>query len=177
MEIFHGTNKPFKKPDLSICSTKSDFGEGFYCTKNQQQAESRALAKLHASIEPAAYIHVYEYIEPDPKDFKIKKFIGPTEEWIEFTDNNRNKSNFKHNFDIISGPVADNKLDKLRVQFESGFITKTKYAYEAANNPKLTDQISFHTQKAVDILKYKHSLKIEQKYLNGPKIITKCQMK
>ena len=38
--LYHGSYCEVKKPDLSMCAKRKDFGQGFYLTTSREQAES-----------------------------------------------------------------------------------------------------------------------------------------
>ena len=57
------------------------------------------------------------------------------------------------NFDIVIGPVADDQVYKVIVQFENGYIDKNE-ALKRLKTEKLCDQILFHTNKALRYLHY-----------------------
>lgn len=48
----------------------------------------------------------------EKKGLRIKIFEGFTTEWAKFILQNRVESRFKHNFDIVIGPVADAFIDQ-----------------------------------------------------------------
>ena len=167
IDLFHGTTLIVQSPLILEDNTRTDFGHGFYCTSSPQQAKERALEKFHASIAREAYVNEYEMSLP-PADFKILRFVGPTEEWIDFVYNNRNKKGFKHNYDIVYGPVADNKLNQLFALYEDGIITKDQLRIQATNH-NLKDQYLFHTKRSLEILKFKRAIKVAQIHNNKPK--------
>ena len=45
MTVFHGSNKEIQTPDVSFSKNYLDFGEGFYVTTYQNQAEKWAFRK------------------------------------------------------------------------------------------------------------------------------------
>lgn len=70
--------------------------------------------------------------------------------------NNRNRittgeHNFDFRYDIVIGPVADDDLSLLFRQFTSGLIDEAALK-KGMEFRKLTDQYSFHTEKAIQLL-------------------------
>ena len=167
-DLLHGTNVLVQSPLILSETRQTDFGVGFYCTTDFAQAEARALEKLHASLADEACINFYE-LDIIPENFKYKRFIGPTEEWIDFVYNNRNIPGFEHNYDIVYGPVADNNLKRLFILYEDGLISKQQLAYEASKNNNLKNQYLFHTERSLKLLHFKQAEFIKQEFPNGPK--------
>lgn len=50
----------------------------------------------------------------EKKGLQIKIFEGFTTEWAKFILQNREESGFKHDYDIVIGPVADAFIDQER---------------------------------------------------------------
>lgn len=163
MNLYHGSNTDIKEINLAMCRPYKDFGQGFYLTVMKEQAEK--MANRVASIYGGSpVLNVYE-IDDDfmhMKDLKIKDFGAETsEEWVRFIRNNRSKKyadfanpecNLDNKYDIVIGPIADDNMALLFRQYENGMIT-----FENMLNgmiyKKTTNQYSFHTQKAVSLLK------------------------
>ena len=167
LDLFHGTTLIVRSPLILTDNARTDFGNGFYCTTSPQQAEERALEKLHSSLAEEACVNEYEMSLP-PAGFKILSFIGPTEDWIDFVYNNRNVRGYSHDYDIVHGPVADNSLSRLFHLYEDKIITKDQLRLKAADHA-LKDQYLFHTDRSLQILKFKRAVLIRQDYVNGPK--------
>lgn len=60
-------------------------------------------------------------------DFKIMNFTKANENWLDFIIANRTDINFTHNYDIIKGAVADDKVYASLNAFENGFMDKAAY--------------------------------------------------
>jgi hypothetical protein len=114
MQVFHGSDIRIENIDLSKSEYFKDFGRGFYVTNLREQAYLRAVdvANRHNSNKPV--ITEYNYIETYPitVGMKIKKFEDVSKEWVEFIILNRNRqiSHPAHTFDIVEGPIANDKM-------------------------------------------------------------------
>jgi hypothetical protein len=114
MQVFHGSDIRIENIDLSKSEYFKDFGRGFYVTNIREQAYLRALdvAKRHNSNKPV--ITEYKYIETYPVTvgMKIKRFENVSKEWVEFIILNRNRqiSHPAHTFDVVEGPIANDKM-------------------------------------------------------------------
>ena len=162
MILFHGTNLDFDKIDLSLCEPYKNFGSGFYTTTLFDQAKAMAIRKSRLfGGEPC----VITYEAPDNllklDTLKIKSFPTTSKEWAVFIINNRNRDftdihspdcNSDNKYEIVYGPVANDTLTTLIRQYQRGFIDSEillkEMKYAAPNN-----QYSFHSQKAVSLLK------------------------
>ena len=163
MILYHGSNIEIEEIDLNKCKKYKDFGQGFYCTSIKQQAKFMAVrtTKREKSGEPCvSEFELNEKIFED-KDIKIKKFDKPSKEWAEFILNNRDKNfkdisslkcNFDNKYDLVIGPVADDDIIVLFRTFVQGLINIDTLIKELTCK-ELTDQYSFHTNKALKYLK------------------------
>lgn len=91
----------------------------------------------------------------------VRKFETPSRNWALFVINNRNRSyqnttdimcNHDLKYDIVHGPIANDDLALLFRQFSGGLID-IDILVKAMKYKKLTDQYSFHTDKAISYLK------------------------
>ena len=85
-------------------------------------------------------------------------FDAPTEDWVDFVMNNRTIKVFEHNYDIVYGPVANDRVYASFALYEGGLIDKQTLISELKTY-KLIDQYLFHTEKA---LQYIHFIKVEE---------------
>ena len=66
---------------------------------------------------------------------------------------NRTDKDFCHDFDIVYGPVANDKVYAAFAFYEGGIIDKQTLISELKAY-KLVDQYLFHTFKALNIIKF-----------------------
>lgn len=157
MILYHGTNCSIDKIDLNKCRPYKDFGKGFYLTTIKEQAEkmARRVSRIYGE-SPIVNAFIYD-IDADNSDINIKSFPAPTEEWARFVINNRNGvnseegNNSDNKYDIVIGPVANDDLALLFRQFSNGMIEIDTLIREMKYK-KLTDQYSFHTERALKYL-------------------------
>lgn len=163
MILYHGTNIDIQMIDLALCRPYKDFGRGFYTTEIPEQA--RKMAKRVARIyggEPV--VNVYEVDDDFMKKvgLNIKDFGDvPSESWALFVMNNRNKSftdfgsadcNFDCKYEIVRGPVADDDMTMLFRQYQNELIS-FESLIRGMTFKKVTSQYSFHTERAIRLLK------------------------
>ena len=163
MILYHGSNTDIKTIDLAMCRPYKDFGRGFYLTVLKEQAEKMAkrVARLYGGIP---VVNTFE-IEDDffnRNDIRIKDFGTKTsEEWARFVMNNRNRRfqffsdqecNLDNKYDIVIGPIANDDMAVLFRQYENGIISFENMV-SGMIYKETTNQYSFHTEKAVSLLK------------------------
>ncbi len=162
MLLYHGSNRDIKEINLSMCRPYKDFGKGFYLTVMKEQAEKMAkrVARIYGGTP---ILNVYE-IDDSIKQIKgltIKDFGTRTsEEWARFV-RNRSKSfsdfsdpecNFDNKYDIVIGPIADDDMALLFRQYDNGVIS-FENMLSGMVYKETTNQYSFHTQKAIRLLR------------------------
>lgn len=149
--VFHGTVEDFKSIDLEKSHKNRDFGKGFYTTLLENQAKDWAFRlSLRNSVDK---YFVKKFVFTEDSSLKIKRFNSLNEEWLEFIKSNRSDGNFIHDYDVVIGPVADdNTMETVQL-----YIAGTFTIQEAVNRlsfNKVNNQISFHTKKALNFIKY-----------------------
>lgn len=72
---------------------------------------------------------------------------------LNFVIDNRMKVGYIHDYDVIKGPVADDRVYACLNAFENKFMDIDS-AIKEIRTYKLADQISFHSIKAVGLLNY-----------------------
>jgi len=155
--VYHGSNCLFDKVNLSKSKDKRDFGRGFYTTTLRKQAEDWAKALFDRFKGDG--IFVYEISLDLTDDLSIKKYEGLTEEWLHMVQQNRTLGGIQHNFDIVQGPVANDKTARTIALYIAGIINAND-AIERLRSNQINDQVSLHTSTALSCLtitgKYKY---------------------
>ncbi len=151
LTLYHGSNCDFSIVDFSKAKDKRDFGKGFYLTTLQDQAKDWA-ETLFARFGGDG-IFVYEFEFEIRENLNIKQFSEISEAWLDFVRDNRIGGGIQHNFDIVRGAVANDRTNRTLALFVEGIYT-SKEAMEKLRGNKLNDQISIHSEKALDCLKF-----------------------
>ena len=162
MRLYHGSTMSVRKPSISRSRSKTDFGKGFYTTTSLEQAEKWAQIKRSREGGNAvrAIVSVFEFDEAFLNDtrYNTMHFKGATVNWLDFVVGNRREGR-SHNYDMIMGPVANDKLYATISLYESGVLDAVA-AIEQLKTHQLFDQLSFHTQKACSLLHFIESFEI-----------------
>ena len=142
--VYHGSFQIVDVPEIRIAKFNKDFYFGFYCTIMKKQAKRWA-----TRFGEDGYINVYEYT-PNA-DLKVLKFEKMTEEWLDFIVACRlGKS---HDYDIVEGPMADDTIYNYVQGFIDGKYSRELF-WELAKFKHPTHQISFHTARALETLRF-----------------------
>ncbi len=136
-----------------------DYGSGFYTTTSEQQAREWILKKTK-SIGKRKYVNIYEINEDELNSVKVLRFDKPTDEWVDFVMRNRQDETFTHDYDIVYGPVANDRVYLQFGLFEQGFISKETLLAELKVY-KLVDQMLFHTEKSMQLLHFVEAIEVK----------------
>jgi hypothetical protein len=149
MIIFHGSNVDFEKVSLDLAKEKRDFGKGFYTTTIREQAVNWAENICRRYKTETAYLYEFEF---SFAGLTVKTFDAMTKSWLDFIIENRIKGGTQHTFDIVTGPVANDRTTDTIGFFLAG-IYSVEEALRRLEYIKPNNQISLHTEKAVSNLK------------------------
>jgi len=150
MKLYHGSIQEVRTPKILKPSRTLDYGEGFYATTSYEQAEHWAARRLKAE-NVVGYVNVYSYEENN--DLKKLLFKEANEEWLDFVMKNRTDRGYQHDYDVVFGPVANDRVYAAFSLYESGFIDKQTLIRELKTYT-LVDQMLFHTEKALKYLNF-----------------------
>lgn len=156
MRLYHGSNVEVRNPNLRFSREKTDFGRGFYTTTQKEQAERWTEIKLDRAKTGKRIVSVYEIDDAvlTSPDLKIREFHGVDEAWLNFVVDSR--KGVKHDYDLVFGPVANDKVFTTVNLYESG-VLDAPAAIAQLRAYKTYDQLSFHTKRVIDALRFVES--------------------
>ncbi len=153
MICYHGSDMLVDNPKIIESKRPLDFGGGFYVTTSKSQAINWSLKVKYRNNSEFQCINSYEFdYENAKKNLTILEFDKADEKWLNFICNNRS-GKYIGEYDIVIGPVADDKVYRVVVEYENGDIDKTD-ALKRLKTENLCDQILFHTIKSLKFLKF-----------------------
>lgn len=160
MRLYHGSTVAVRKPSLRPGRSNADFGKGFYTTSVLEQAVRWAHIKREREDAVRAVVSVYDFDESllDNADLNIRRFTGADEPWLYFVTDCRKSC--KHEYDLVQGPVANDKVFTTVNLFESGVLS-AEAAILQLRAYKTYDQLSFHTERVISSLKFVESDEVE----------------
>ena len=156
MKLYHGSTVTVRKPSLRPGRPNADFGKGFYTTSIQEQAERWAHIKRERKNAARAVVSVFEFDETllESPDLSIRNFTGADKPWLYFVTDCRKAR--PHKYDLVQGPVANDKVFTTVNLFESGVLS-AEAAILQLRAYKTYDQLSFHTPRVIGTLRFLES--------------------
>ena len=161
MQVYHGGVTEIFEIDLSKGQSNKDFGSGFYVTKFRDHAERWAIniARRHGGNPFVTEFTFYERAFKEDR-YKVLRFEDYCEDWLDFVVLNRDPAFTanRHDYDLVEGPIADDKVQNRIGDFLDGLISKNDFLKELTYHEK-THQICFCTLNSLQLLK-----KMDTKY-------------
>jgi hypothetical protein len=154
MKVYHGGYIKVDKIDLSKCKPNKDFGKGFYVTKFRNHAEdwAKVIGKKYGTT---GFVSEFEFSENDftKSICKMKHFDTYNEEWLDFVVANRDKNSKTpvHDYDIVTGPVANDKVQNTLRLYLKEKISKEKFLKMLIHHEE-THQICFCTLNSLQTI-------------------------
>ena len=168
MILYHGSYMQIEIPRIITQEKGRDFGFGFYTTTIQNQAERWAVrtARLcsRRSDKPEnAIVNVYDFDENFAKTLRTKSFPDADLEWLDLVVHCRSDLNYQHNFDIVSGKIANDNVGET-VEYVLAGIMRREDAVERLKFEKINTQICFCTEKALKSISFRESYIVKSVY-------------
>ncbi|MGX8713021.1 MAG: DUF3990 domain-containing protein [bacterium] len=151
MILYHGSLEIVDHPQILEANRPLDFGTGFYTTTSLQQARRWVKLRMEQQNATVGYINIYEYTAK--KGLHTRLFRSANEAWVDFVHANRTVQDYNHDYDIVTGPVANDNVYLSFNLYESGIISKRELI-RRLKTYKLVDQLLFHTERSLDTLEY-----------------------
>lgn len=153
MKLYHGSNVEVRNPKILESDIKLDFGTGFYLTTSYEQAEKWAVLTAKRRNYGKPFISVFEYDEESVNELSVLKFQNADEKWLRFVSANRKNLSEKNDYDVVIGPVANDRTMPVISLFFEGVYTEEETVKRLLPQ-KLKDQIVFKTEKSLQYLKF-----------------------
>ena len=150
MFVYHGSFCEISKPEIRPSGHNKDFGQGFYCTELQKQAE-RWARRFDSPV-----VSVFEYSEQSV--LQILRFSDMTEEWLDFIADCRTGK--PHPFDIVMGAMANDQVWNYIADYISGVLTREQF-WVLAKFKHPTHQIALCSTAALETLKFVKSYEVQ----------------
>lgn len=155
MRLYHGSNVAISEVDFGKCRPFKDFGQGFYLTPMLHHAQNLAIQRKDV-YGGESIINEFEFDSDaanQAPDIKIKVFEKPSEEWVRFVMKNRDElaTHPVHDYDIVVGPIADDKVAASIKLFQRDFIDM-QALLKRLEYRELSIQYFFHNKKSLRFL-------------------------
>jgi hypothetical protein len=143
MIVYHGGYCAIENPEIRVSNNMKDFGNGFYCTMLQAQAD-RWARRFDTPI-----VSIYEYTPSNT--LNVLKFDTMTDEWLDFIVDCRGGK--PHGYEIVDGAMANDQIWNYIADFLSGVLTREQF-WVLAKFKYPTHQLAFCSRDALNCLKY-----------------------
>jgi hypothetical protein len=128
MQVYHGSYTEIFDIDLSKSQLNKGFGKGFYVTKFRHHADSWAgnMARRYDKKPFVTEFTFYERAFEEKSRYNVPRFDDYNEAWLDFVVLSRDPAftTNRHDYDLIEGPIADDKVQNRINDFLDGIITK-----------------------------------------------------
>ena len=124
MILYHGGTEAVMQPDCKKGRPDLDFGQGFYVTLLQDQAEGFARRKARdRKGKPVISVYEFDY-DAAIKDCAYLNFEFYDEAWLDFVVDSRSGLKPWANYDIVEGGVANDRVIDTVELYTIGILDK-----------------------------------------------------
>ena len=152
MKLYHGSSAVVSEPRIipPIAGRTLDFGTGFYTTTSIEQARRWVALRQKRGEVSDGFVSSYEVSDAilSIPDLKCLVFQTASRDWLDFVMANREDPFAVHDFDIVFGPVANDRVFATLTLFEMGQLDADE-TIRRLKTYRLVDQVLFHTEKAL----------------------------
>jgi hypothetical protein len=155
MILYHGTNITFETIDLKKSKPNKDFGQVFYLSADYEQAMAMAQTKVEQLEYGTPIVLAFEIDEMLMENLNIKRYKEYSEDWAKFILLNRrnNTSAPAHNYDIVFGPIANDRVGVQLWKYETQSIDLPTLVRNLKHMKGITYQYFFGTEATIKLLK------------------------
>lgn len=156
IHLYHGSTVNIDHIDLQRSRPNKDFGRGFYLSADREQAwrmgEFKALIE---GGEPVMNEFLFDESLLSSEELRILTFDGYTRDWADFIFLNRNNKTDHpmHDYDIVYGPIANDRVGVQISKYEAGDITLDQFLNNLKYMKGVTFQYYFGTLRAIATLR------------------------
>ena len=154
MILYHGSNVAVPEPKLLVIQRELDFGKGFYTTSDYEQAVRWARKTALRLKQEKSFVTAYEVDDAAYGLLRVLRFEKPDAGWLRFVTACRKGMLPTENWDVISGPVANDQTMPVLDLYLAGRYDEEE-AIKRLLPQKLKDQYTFKTDQAIRLLQTK----------------------
>lgn len=156
IKLYHGSNVKITEIDLSQCNPYKDFGKAFYLTTELPQAMNVANARVDIyGGNPVVNTYCFDEALLTDGTLSFISFDGYTEDWADFIYKHRDETivpPFQHSFDVVYGPIANDRVGLQIRNYRLGNIDKKEFLNRLKYMKGITFQYAFCTPRAIENL-------------------------
>jgi hypothetical protein len=154
MRLFHGSNAGFDRVSLDFAKDRRDFGRGFYTTMIREQAIVWARDLCFRYKAETAFLYEFEF---SMTNLNCKIFDDISAEWLNFIVKNRIQGGIQHDYDVVQGPIANDRIYPTITLFLNGRYD-VEYTLKQLRYFKPNHQLSIHSAQALSNLVFKEKI-------------------
>ena len=176
--LYHGSYCEVKKPDLSMCAKRKDFGQGFYLTTSREQAESFVKTSIVKAVaagriaENQKFGYISTYKLRISNNLVTHTYNDADVDWLHCIAAHRKKRLFTElenemaEYDIIAGKIADDATNATLTAYISGAFGTVgsreadDFCIRQLLPDKLKDQYCIKSEMAIGCLEFVEGEKI-----------------
>ena len=150
--LYHGSNVEVQSPSLRYSRKELDFGAGFYTTTDLDQAKRWAarVTKVRRKGQPT--VTQYSVNRATWAGLSILYFEHADVDWLRLVVGHRIGDTTGDEYDIIAGPVADDRTIDVINQYAAG-IYDEEMALKLLLPMKFKDQWALKSESSLSALK------------------------
>ncbi|GHV81991.1 hypothetical protein AGMMS49991_05490 [Spirochaetia bacterium] len=160
MKIYHGSYIQIQEPVISVSNRLLDYGNGFYTTTDINQAVRFTEKFLRSGKNRILNYYEFDY-DRAVKELSIREYSKANEDWLTYIVANRSGRGIDSDFDIVIGPVANDRVYTVVESYELGDYTAEE-AIMRLKAFKLTDQIVFKCKKSLQYISFIEALNVQE---------------
>ena len=153
--MYHGSDTVITTVNLNKSRLRTDFGKGFYLSSKLGVARDWAVDKSGPTKTPIVMRFALDTEKLHEPELRVLRFDRPTVEWLDFIRDNRQINAIpgfsgepRHNYDVVSGPIANDKVAKVVAEYIDGLINADDAIRRTKALPSVF-QTSLHSLKAL----------------------------
>lgn len=150
MKLYHGSSEIVEVPEIRIPNRTLDYGYGFYTTTSFEQAEAWVRRRMKEYGTEKGFVNIYDFDIEVLNKIKSLIFNNPSEDWLDFVMANRTQVGFTHDYDIVYGPVAN---DRVLLFMRAVCLTNSRL-FESSKRTSWLINISFTRVVHLDFLHF-----------------------
>lgn len=151
MRLYHGSNMRVTDIDLLKSRPAKDFGRAFYLSADREQAVDLGRFKVD-TFGGEVVVNEFEFDENALAELNYLRFEEYTEEWAKFVLANRETDECAHDYDVVYGPIANDRIGRQIFNFHSGYIDFPTFLKRIQYPEGITFQWAFCTERSIKSL-------------------------
>ena len=178
--LYHGSYCEVSKPDLTRCAKYKDFGQGFYLTTFEEQAQQFSRTSLRKATangivdrqQEYGVVSVFSCSAEEWNSLSICEFETTDEKWLNCVVGHRKGKTLAQtvrqyrNYDVIGGKIANDATNATITAYMAGIYgtVGSERAIQLCISlllpERLKDQYCFRSQQAIDALQFMRSYQV-----------------